>query len=89
MKDEPLPFLVSFRQEYFLIQLFFFLLLLFFVFLPFLELLPVAYGGSQARGLTGAIATGLQHSSRQHRILNPMSKARDQTRNLVVPSRIR
>ena len=30
----------------------------------------------------------LHHSSRQHRILNPLSKARDQTRNLMVPNRI-
>ena len=28
----------------------------------------------------------LHHSSRQHRILNPMSEARDQTQNLRVPS---
>ena len=34
----------------------------FFVFLPFLELLPAAYGGSQARGRIGAIAAGLRHS---------------------------
>ena len=31
----------------------------------------------------------LHHSSRQHQILNPLSKARDQTRNLMVPSQIR
>ena len=31
----------------------------------------------------------LHHSSRQHRILNPLSKARDRTRNLMVPSQIR
>ena len=29
-----------------------------------------------------------QHSSQQHQILNPLSKARDQTCNLLVPSRI-
>ena len=29
-----------------------------------------------------------QHSSRQPRILNPLSKARDQTRNLMDTSRI-
>ena len=28
----------------------------------------------------------LDHSSQQHWILNPLSKARDQTRNLMVPS---
>ena len=31
----------------------------------------------------------LHHSSRQRRILNPLSKARDRTRNLMVPSWIR
>ena len=30
----------------------------------------------------------LHHRSRQHQIFNPLSKARDQTRNLMVPSRI-
>ena len=31
----------------------------------------------------------LHHSSRQSRILNPLSGARDRTRNLMVPSQIR
>ena len=31
----------------------------------------------------------LYHSSQQHWILSPLSKARDQTRNLMVPSQIR
>ena len=31
----------------------------------------------------------LHHSSRQRRILNPLSEARERTRNLMVPSRIR
>ena len=30
----------------------------------------------------------LHHSLRQRRILNPLSEARDQTHNLMVPSRI-
>ena len=62
-----------------------------------------AYGGSQARGRIGTIATRLRqshsnvgskprlqlhHSSRQRQILNRLSKARDQTCNLMVPSRI-
>ena len=53
---------------------------------------PTAYGGSQARGLIGAVppaytrATATQdlsrvcdlhHSSRQRQIINPLSKARD------------
>ena len=63
----------------------------------------MAYGGSQAGGLIRATATGLHHShsntgpshiwdlhhsSQQHQILNPLSVARDQTWNLMVPSRI-
>ena len=39
----------------------------------------MAYGGSQARGQSGAVAAGLYHSSRQRWILNPLSKARDRT----------
>ena len=39
-------------------------------------------------GLIAAVATGLHHGSPQRWILNPLSKARDQTRNLMVPSRI-
>uniref|UniRef100_A0A8C3YEF5 Uncharacterized protein n=1 Tax=Catagonus wagneri TaxID=51154 RepID=A0A8C3YEF5_9CETA len=31
----------------------------------------------------------LHHSSRQRRVLNPLSEARDRTRNLMVPSHIR
>ena len=66
---------------------------------------PTAHGGSQDRGLIGAVllayatATAipnpscmcdLHHSSRQRQILSPLSKARDQTRNnLMVPSQIR
>ena len=62
---------------------------------------PTAYGGSQARGPIGAVATGLHqsysnsgsqpqlhHSSWQRWILDPLSKARDRTRNLMVPSQI-
>ena len=36
----------------------------------------VVYGSSQARGRIRAVAAGLQHSSQQHQILNPLSKAR-------------
>ena len=64
---------------------------------------PAAYGGSQARGLIVTEAASLcqghskagsephlplHHSSRQCRILNALSKARDRTRNLMVPIRI-
>jgi len=63
----------------------------------------VAYRGSQASGqmelqlqaYTTATATGdtshicdLRHSSRQHWILNPLSKARDQIHTLMDTSRI-
>ena len=63
-----------------------------------------AHGGSHARGWIGTAATvayttattmpdpshicNLHHSSWQHCILNPLSEARDQTRNLMVLSRI-
>ena len=51
---------------------------------------PMAHGGPPARGRIGAVATATatcdlsricnpHHSSWQHRILNPMSKARDRT----------
>ena len=50
---------------------------------------PAADGGFQVSGLIGATAGGLHHSSQQHRILNPLSKTRDQTHNLMVPIRIR
>ena len=64
--------------------------------------IPMAYRGSQARGhsclLVYTTATAKQdpscicnlyHSSRQCQILNPLSKARDGTCNLVVTSQIR
>ena len=65
---------------------------------------PAAYGGSQARGQIGAVASNLCHShskagsnplsnlhhrSRQRWILNPLSKARDQTCVLMDTSQIR
>ena len=51
----------------------------FFFFLLFRDV-SAAYGGSQARDPIGAVATGLRQS------LNPLSEARDQTHNLMVPS---
>ena len=59
---------------------------------------PMAYGISQAKGLIGAVAAGLRQSHsnmgseprlQQHQILNPLSKARDRTLNLMIPSQIR
>ena len=63
---------------------------------------PLAYGGSQARGCIGAAAAyttaiatpdpscvcDLQHSSRQRRIRNPLSKTRDRTCVLMDASQI-
>ena len=48
----------------------------------------MACGSSQVRDRIGATAAGLHHSSRQGQILNTLSKARDRTQNLMVPSRI-
>ena len=72
--------------------LLYFLLYIFFVFCLFWAT-PAAYGGSQARGPIGTIATSLptadpsricdlHHSSQQRQILNPLSEARDRTCNL-------
>ena len=46
-------------EKYAVLSLFFFF---FFVFLLFLWATPTAYGGYQARGPIGAVATGLCHS---------------------------
>ena len=80
--------------------------ILFFIFWSFFAIswaAPAAYGGSQARGWIGAVATGLRqrHSNAgsEPRLqptpqltampdVNPLSKGRDRTRNLMVPSRI-
>ena len=74
----------------------------FFVFCLF-RATPTAPGGSQARGQVGVVAASLRHShsnadprcvcnlhcnSRQHQMLNALSEARDQTRNLMAPGRI-
>ena len=65
---------------------------------------PMAHGDSQARGPIGAVppayartmatrdpsrVCSLHHSSLQCRMLNPLSKARDRTSNLMVPRQIR
>ena len=42
----------------------------------------------QARDRIGATAAGLHHSSQQCQILNPLSKARDQTHIFMVTSRV-
>ena len=71
-----------------------------FIFFAFSRAAPAAYGDSQARGLIRAAAAGLHQShsntgselhlrpTQQHRILNPLSEARYQTHNLLVPSQI-
>ena len=70
----------------------------FFFFFFFFRTAPTTYGGSQARAHTGAAAEAyatatatpdlsrildLYCSSRQHQILNPLNRARDQTRVLM------
>ena len=50
---------------------------------------PIAHGGLQARARIRAAAANLHHNSRQHWILNVLSKARDQTRILMDGSQIR
>src|SRR5512136_2400744 len=52
------------------------------------ELKPLAYARATATQDLSRVCN-LHHSSRQRRIVNPLSKARDRTRNLTVPSRIR
>ena len=89
------------RQTYFAHPFVYFIYLFIYLFILLFRATLMAYGGSQARGLIGATAASLPHShgnarseprlqptSRQHWILNPISKARDQTRNLMVPSQI-
>ena len=76
--------------------------ILFFCLFAFYRAASTAYGGSQARGLIRAGATSLSHSHSNTRsklcvwptpqlpaILNPLSEARDQTHNFMVPSLIR
>ena len=79
------------------------LIINFFFFFSFFWAAPLAYGGSQARGLIGTTAAGLHHSQAaqdpshvcdlhhslwQCWIHNPLSEARNWTHNLMVPSRI-
>ena len=53
-----------------------------------LELLLTAYATATAMPDPSCVCY-LPHSSWQCQILNPLSKARDQTHNLVLPSQIR
>ena len=73
-----------------------------FTYLPFFRATPVAYGGSQAIGVESelqllAFATAmkdlshvcnLHHRSQQYQILNPLSRARDQTHILTDTSQV-
>ena len=84
--------------------LFLLIYLFIFVFLPFLEpllqhmevprlgveseLQPPAYARATAMRDPSHVCDP-HHSSRHCRIVNPLSKGRDRTRNLMVPSRIR
>ena len=53
-----------------------------------LELQPPAYPRATARQDPSHVCD-LHQSSRQRQLVNPLSKARDRTRNFMVPSRIR
>ena len=87
------------RTSYFLTMtykkdsLFFILIFIYFIIIIIIILLfraiPMAYGGSQARGCIGVVAAGLHHSSQQCQILYPLSEARYRTGNLMVPTQIR
>ena len=59
--------LLTFNHN-FEICLFIFIYLFIFCLFAFSRAAPVAYGGSQARGLIGAIAADLHHSHRPPRI---------------------
>ena len=52
-----------------------------------LELQLLAYARATATR-DPSLVCDLHQSSRQRQILNPLGKARDQTRNLMVPSQI-
>ena len=78
---------------------------IFFFFFFLFRASPMAYGGSQAKGLIRAIAASIRQSHSnvrsephlwpipdlppQHQILNPLSAARDRTCNFLVPIWIR
>ena len=52
---------------------------IFYLFFCLFRAAPAAYWGFQARGWIGAPAASLHHSSQQHQISDPLSKARDRT----------
>ena len=52
------------------------------------ELRLPAYTTAQQQRVQAMSATYIHHSSMQHQILNPLSKARDQTLVLMDPSRV-
>ena len=63
---------------------FFFFFFFFFVFLSFLRPLPAAYGGSQARGLIGAVDASLHQSYSNEGSFKPLYWAYTQTCVLVL-----
>ena len=87
----------------FYIILFYFILFYLFIICCLFRATPAAHGGTQARGWIWDVAAGLHHShtvwdlshicdlhhsSQQHQILSPLSKARDQTCILLDASQI-
>ena len=95
---------VLLQVENFMMPIGFFCFCFCFCLLSFKGCTRAAYGGSQARGRIGAVGAGLHHSHSdtrsklhlqpipqlwQHRILNPLSEARDRTCVLMDASQIR
>ena len=74
MENNPLPDKMNVPQNAVVFLLFFCL----FVFV-FSRDAPAAHGGSQATGLIGAVATGLQPQVTAVPIFNPLGEARDRS----------
>ena len=64
VSDKYLSLFIKIFSLFFVLGRFYFSIFKFtdFFFLPFFRVAPVAHGGSQARGLTGATPAGVYHS---------------------------
>ena len=101
----PTSFAIAgYSRSVYLTQSFFSCFIFIFYFLCVFRAIPVVYGSSQARGLIGSVAAALWHSHSNAGskprlppapqftatwILNPLSKAGDQTRILMDTSQVR
>ena len=74
------PDFLSNKCPYFLKRTLFIYLL---IYLLLFRATPAAHGNIQARNQIRAAAAGLNHSSQQRWIINPLSEARDQTHILM------